>query len=142
MNKFLFVSCLLLSVLGGRGQVFSPLPPEVAPKGSPPGPATPMVVQPKSPRSPSGDKPINPDQPNLAIQAIVIVKTRAEIQEAGIPDAKGLVIKDIPILDQPDFRQMVQARFLGKIITENTIRDLQDATILYCRAHGKLLIDV
>ncbi len=37
---------------------------------------------------------------------------------------------------------MVQTRFLGKIITENTIRDLQDAVILYCRAHGKLLVDV
>jgi hemolysin activation/secretion protein len=140
-NKVLFVTCLLFSVLSGHGQV-TPLPTDVAPKGAPPGPTAPVVVLPKSPRSPSGDKPINPDQPNLAIQAIVIVKTRAEIQEAGLPDAKGLVIKDIPILDQPDFRQMVQARFLGKIITENTIRDLQDAVILYCRAHGKLLIDV
>jgi len=142
MNKVLFVTCLLFfSVLSGHGQ-FSPLPPEVAPKGAPPGPTTPVVVLSKSPRSPSGDKPINPDQPNLAIQAIAIVKTRAEIQEAGIPEAKGLMIKDIPVLDQPDFRQMVQTRFLGKIITENTIRDLQDAVILYCRAHGKLLVDV
>jgi len=142
MHKYLFVSGLLLSVLCGRGQVFSPLPPEVAPKGSPPGPASPLVVQPKSPRSPSGDKPINPDQPNLSIQAIIIVKSRAEIQEAGVAGAKGLQVKDIPVLEQPDFRQMVESRFLGKIITENMIRDLQDETILYCRAHGKLLIDV
>src|SRR3954469_13699605 len=111
MHKFLFVTGLLLSVLCGRGQVFSPLPPEVAPKGSPPGPTAPLVVQPKSPRSPSGDKPINPDQPHLAIQAIIIVKSRAEIQEAGVAGAKGLQVKDIPVLEQPDFRQMVESRF-------------------------------
>jgi hemolysin activation/secretion protein len=114
----------------------------VAPKGAPPGPATPLVLQPKSARSPAGEKPINPDAPNLAIRAIIIVKTRAEIQEAGVPEAKGLQVKDIPILEQPDFRQMVESRFLGKIITENTIRDLQDTIILYARAHGKLLVDV
>jgi len=103
-NKVLFVTCLLFSVLSGHGQVFNPLPPEVAPKGAPPGPTAPFVVaQPKSPRSPSGDKPINPDQPNLTIQAIVIVKSRADIQEGGIPNAKGLEIKDIPILQHPDF---------------------------------------
>jgi hemolysin activation/secretion protein len=143
MNKVLFVTCLLFSVLSGHGQVFNPLPPEVAPKGAPPGPTPPVIVQqPKSPRSPSGDKPINPDQPNLTIQAIVIVKSRAEIQEAGIQDVKGLQIRDIPILQQPDFTRMVENRFLGKTITENTIRDLEDAIILYCRQHGRLLVDV
>jgi len=143
MNKVLFVTGLLFSVLSGHGQVFNPLPPEVAPKGAPPGPTAPVIVaQPKSPRSPGGDKPINPDQPNLTIQAIVIVKTRAEIQEGGIPNAKGLVVKDIPILQHPDFAQMVESRFLGRTITENTIRDLEDAIILYCRQHGRLLVDV
>ena len=143
MNKVLFVTCLLFSVLSGHGQVFNPLPPEVAPKGAPPGPTAPVIVaQPKSPRSPGGDKPINPDQPNLTIQAIVVVKTRAEIQEGGIPNAKGLVVKDILILQHPDFAQMVESRFLGRTITENTIRDLEDAIILYCRQHGRLLVDV
>jgi hemolysin activation/secretion protein len=142
MNKVLFVTCLLFSVLSGHGQVFNPLPPDVAPKGAPPGPTAPVLVERKSPRSPSGDKPINPDQTNLTIQAIILVKSRAEIQEAGVPDAKGLQIKDIPILEQPDFRQMVESRFLGKIITENTIRDVHDAIILYCRDRGKLLVDV
>jgi hemolysin activation/secretion protein len=143
MNKVLFVTCLLFSVLGGHGQVFNPLPPEVAPKGAPPGPTAPVIVaQPKSPRSPGGDKPINPDQPNLTIQAIVVVKTRAEVQEGGIPNANGLVVKDIPILQHPDFAQMVESRFLGRTITENTIRDLEDAIILYCRQHGRLLVDV
>lgn len=143
MNKVLFVTCLLFSVLSGHGQVFNPLPPEVAPKGAPPGPTAPVIVaQPKSPRSPGGDKPINPDQPNLTIQAIVVVKTRAEVQEGGIPNAKGLVVKDVPILQHPDFAQMVESRFLGRTITENTIRDLEDAIILYCRQHGRLLVDV
>ena len=142
MNKVLFVSCVLLSVLNGHGQVFSPLPPEVAPKGAPPGPASPLILQPKSPRPPGGDKPINPDQPNLTIQGIVIVKNRAEIQEGGVSAAKGVQVKDVPILEQPDFAQMISDRFIGRIITENTIRDVHDAIILYCRDRGKLLVDV
>src|SRR5882672_1611267 len=42
MNKVLFVTCLLLAVLSGHGQ-FTPLPPEVAPKGALPGPTEPVV---------------------------------------------------------------------------------------------------
>src|SRR5258705_456330 len=123
MNKLLFVTCLLFSVISGHGQVFSPLPSEVAPKGAPPGPTAPVIIQqPKSPRPPNSDKPVNPDQPNLTVQGIVIVKTRGEIQEAGIQNVKGLQIKDIPILQQPDFTRMVESRFFGKIITGDTIR--------------------
>src|SRR5690349_6474303 len=141
MNKLLFVTCLLIFGLRGYAQESGPLPSQVAPKAVAPSLA-PTISQPKSPRSPNGDKPINPDQPNLAIQAIVIVKSRGEIQEAGIPNVKGLEVKGIPILEHPDFRQMMESRFLGKIITENAIRDLEDAIILYCRAHGRLLVDV
>jgi hemolysin activation/secretion protein len=143
MNKLLFVACLLFSVLSGHGQVANPLPPEVAPKGAPPGPTAPVIIQePRSLRPPNSDKPVNPDQPNLTVQGIVIVKTRGEIQEAGIQNVKGLQIKDIPILQQPDFARMVESRFFGKIITGDTIRDLEDAIILYCRQRGRLLVDV
>jgi Hemolysin activation/secretion protein len=142
MNKLLFVACLLISAHYGYGQAFSPLPPEVAPKGAPVGPTAPVAVQPSSPRSPTGNKPLNPDQPNLTIQGIVIVKTRGEIQDAGAPATKGLLVKDIPILSQPEFTQMIETRFLGKVLTENTVRDLEDAIILYCRGKGRLLVDV
>jgi hemolysin activation/secretion protein len=102
----------------------------------------PASAQPKSPRpNPDGDKPINPDQPNLAIQGIVIVKTRAEIQEAGVSNAAPIVVRDIPFLDGADFRAVIHP-FIGRLLTENTIRDLEDAVILYCRNRGKVLVDV
>lgn len=142
MHKVLFVTCLLLAGFSGHGQVSSPLPPEVAPKGAPVGPTAPIKVQVSSDRSPSGNRPLNPDQPNLTIQGIVIVKTRGEIQDTTALTTKGLQIKEIPVLDHPDFRQMVESRFLGKALTENTVRDLEDAIILYCRNKGKLLVDV
>jgi len=142
MNKLLFVTCVLLFVFCGYGQQPGPLPSQVAPKAVPQGPIVTPTMEPKSPRSPVGDKPLSPDQPNLTIQAIIIVKTRAEIKEAGVPPTKGVEIKDIPILNHPDFIQMVQSRFLGKTLTENTIRDLEDSIILYCRNRGKLLVDV
>src|SRR3954465_5481298 len=116
MNKLLFVTCVLLFVFCGYGQQPGPLPSQVAPKAVPRGAIVTPSIEPKSPRSPVGDKPLSPDQPNLTIQAIIIVKTRAEIKEAGVPATKGVEIKDIPILNHPDFIQMVQSRFLGKTL--------------------------
>lgn len=114
----------------------TPKTPPAKPAGAP---ALPEAA--KSPRSPAGDKPINPDLPNLAIKAVIIVKTSAEIQDAGVPDTNGVIVRDIPFLAGPDFQKVVQP-FLGRPLTENAIRDLQDAIILYSRGRGKLLVDV
>jgi len=145
MNKLpLVVLALVASGLSGWAQATSPqAPPEVTPKMPPPQ-GTPAVIsqEPKSPRTPEGDKPLSPDNPNLTIKAVILVKTRAEIQEAGVPAATGLIIKDIPFLEHADFRNMVEKNFLGRQLTENRIRDLEDAIILYCRHRGKLLVDV
>jgi hemolysin activation/secretion protein len=143
---FLAASCLALSILCGLAQGVSPMAPSsVTPKPvepeNPPATSPISVQQPKSPRSPEGDKPINPEQPNLKITAIILVKSRAEIQDAGVPATNGVVVHDIPFLETPDFHQTLDP-FIGKLLTENTIRDLEDAVILYCRARGKLLVDV
>lgn len=98
--------------------------------------------QPRSPRpNPEGNKPINPDEPNLTIKAIILVKSRAEIKEAGVPATTGVQVKDIPFLDHPDFKQALEP-FLGELLTENRVRDLEDKIILYCRQRGKVLVDV
>ena len=140
------VLSLVASAVGAWAQAATPqAPPEVTPKAPPPvgTPAPVFSQEPKSPRTPEGDKPLSPDNPNLAIKAVILVKTRAEIQEAGVPAANGLIIHDIPFLQQqPDFRAMVEKKFIGRQLTENAIRDLQDAIILYCRHHGKMLVDV
>jgi len=140
------ISCLALSMCCGVAQGVNQMAPSsVTPKPVEPETAAPQSAlgaeAPRSPRSPEGNAPINPDQPNLKITAIILVKTRAEIQEAGVPATNGVIIQDIPFLENPDFRQAIQP-FIGKLLTENTIRDLEDAIILYCRAHGKLLVDV
>jgi hemolysin activation/secretion protein len=117
-------------------------PSEVTPKAPVKTEGTPAIPElPKSPRSPAGDKPINPDLPNLTIKAVIIVKTSAEIKDAGVPDTNGVIVRDIPFLSGPDFQKAV-APFLGRTLTENAIRDVQDAIILYCRNRGKLLVDV
>ncbi len=102
----------------------------------------PVVEGPRSPRpNPAGGQPIIADKPTLAITGIVIVKSRAEVLEQGIPPAAGLQIRDIPYLSGPEFKQQIEP-FLGKPLTENTIRDLEDRIILYCRERGRLLVDV
>jgi hemolysin activation/secretion protein len=140
----LVVMSLTAAVICGLAQeVPSQTPPEVTPKEPPKEEAKPVPTpaMPESPRSPEGDKPMNPDMPNLTIKAIVIVKTRAEIHEEGIPSAMGLVVKDIPFLSGPDFQELM-APFVGKLLTENTIRDIEDSIILYSRKHGKIMVDV
>jgi hemolysin activation/secretion protein len=102
---------------------------------------TAATEHPKSPRpNPAGDKPIIADKPTLAITGIVIVKSRTEVQESGL-SVTGLQVKDIPFLSKPGFTRVVQP-FLGRLLTENAIRDLEDQIILYCRERGKLLVDV
>jgi len=134
---------LVASALYGRAQAVNSLTPSsVTPKQPEPVAAPPAPGQPlKSPRpNPAGDKPIIADKPDLRITGIVIVKTRAEVQDSTL-EVTGLQVRDIPFVNKPDFARVVQP-FFGKLLTENAIRDLEDQIILYCRNHGKLLVDV
>src|SRR5271169_1463649 len=95
-------------------------PSELTPK-EPPKAETKPVAPPaisKSPRSPEGDKPMNPDTPDLKINAIVIVKSLDQIHAEGVTNVTGLVIQGIPFLEKPDFRELVDP-FVGKLLTEN-----------------------
>jgi len=144
---------LLMSCAGAFGQAvdrntFDPnafdrnTPSAVVPKA----PETPhrdgVKLPPRPERDPAGDKPLIPDQPALKINGVIIVKNDKEIIPDGIPNASGVIIKDIPFLDRPDFRKMVLTRHIGHVLTENAIRDLEDDIIIFCRDHGKLLVDV
>jgi len=131
------------SVLCGWSQAPDALAPSsVTPKPvEHPAVPSPAAVLPKSPRpNPQGDKPIIADKPTLAITGIVIVKSRTEVQESGV-SVTGLQVKDIPFLNSPGFTRVIQP-FLGRQLTENAIRDLEDQIILYCRERGKLFVDV
>jgi hemolysin activation/secretion protein len=118
-------------------------PPAVVPKEPPKtAPRDGVTLPPRTPRDPSGDKPLIPDQPALKLNGVVLVKSDKEIVPDGIPNSSGVIIKGIPFLDRPDFRKMVLTRHIGHLLTENAIRDLEDDIIIFCRDHGKLLVDV
>src|SRR5437588_12694842 len=147
MNRRAMVLCsLLASSVGAWAQAVDNLAPSAVTPKPPPPAAAPVIhgrtAQPKSPRSPEGDKPLNPDKPNLKIRGVLLVRTRAEVLEGGETNFTGLVVRDIPFLNQRDFFHIVQKNFIGRPLTENAIRDLEDAVILYCRSRGKLLVDV
>jgi len=93
------------------------------------------------PRSPSGNAPFDAARPGLKINGIIIVKTQAEVIPDGVPNATGIIVKNIPFLDRADFRKMLATRYLGRPLTENALRDLEDDIIIYCRERGKLLVD-
>src|SRR5437870_7278821 len=136
MNRLaLIVVSLMATGLGARSEAVDALaPPAVTPKEveRPYVPRTPYE-RPKSPRpDPDGDKPIIADKPNLTITGIIIVKTRAEVQESVPPTATGLQVRDIPFLNHPDFNRTIEP-FLGQLLTKNMIRDLEDEIILYLR---------
>jgi len=141
-SAFILLS-LLAAPFASFAQVDRMTPSAVVPKEPPQKvPRDGITAPQRTSREPSGDKPYVPDQPNLKINGIVIVKSDKDVVLDGRPDVTGIVIKDIPFLDHPDFRAMLTARHLGRPLTENAIRDLEDDIIVYCRDRGKLLVDV
>ena len=105
----LLMAVLLVSGSGVLAQGVNQMAPsEVTPKAPVKPEGTPAIPElPKSPRSAAGDKPINPDLPNLTIKAVILVKTSAEIKDAGVPDTNGVIVRDIPFLGGPDFQKVV-----------------------------------
>ena len=135
---------LASGVCGWAQGVDARAPSAVTPKSVERPSTTPTIstAGPRSPRPAEGDKPIMPDKPTLAIHAIVIVKSKEEVKLDGITVPDGLYVRDIPFLSGEDFSQQIQLRFSGKLLTENAVRELEDTVILYCRRHGKPLVDV
>jgi len=136
----LLLAGLLAAKLGVMAQGVDALAPSsVTPKAYRPGGAAApsSTTQPHSPRTADGDKPLIA---GMTIKGIVVVKSQAEIKPGG-SSQKGVMVQDIPFLSGTDFWRMLE-RHLGKPLTENAIRAIQDGIILYCREHGKLLVDV
>ena len=97
------------------------------------------LERPQSPRSPGGDREMIP---GLKINGIIIVDEQAQIQQGGVePPESGVEVRGIPLLQTPEFISAMRA-YLGRPVTENTIRDMQDEIILYCRERAHPLIDV
>src|SRR5579871_6161076 len=109
MKKHLLLA-VMLSVAPLAGFAQDALTPSVEKPKTPPKPASQSglpVEAPRSPRSAQGDKPYDPSQPNLAINAVIIVKSNEEIVPAGVPATNGLIVRDIPFLGGRDFQNAV-----------------------------------
>ena len=75
------------------------------------------------------------------LRGVIIVKTRGEIDLSGAAPMHGLEIRNIPLLDQGDFQDVV-ASYLGRALTIGTLKNLQRDIILYCRSKNRPLVDV
>jgi hemolysin activation/secretion protein len=141
MNKLpLICLSLVACVAGALAEGVDALAPSaINPKAVPKQESLRPDQRPRSPRSPDGDAPLIPD---LKLKGVVLVKERSQVQEAGVPTGSGLVVRDIPFLDSPGFRSMVEKQFIGRLLTKNLVQDLEDSIILYCRERGKVLVDV
>src|ERR1051325_434030 len=98
--KLLFVVIGLMAAvqIGFAQGVESMQPSSVTPKPVEQQTVTPAPNphKPRSPRPEDGNQPLNPAQPDLKINAIIIVKSREEVKEGGIPNTTGVQVMDVP----------------------------------------------
>jgi len=135
------VRCLLLFSTRRTRTVFSPLPPEVGSEG--------VLRQDRPTRwwftqlaSIAFRRQAHHTTTESGHPAIIIVKAGAEISGAGVAGAKGLRKYHTCPLSNPistDGRIRLSGK---KLLRKTPIRDLQDATILYCRGSTGIMIDV
>ena len=75
------------------------------------------------------------------LRGVIIVKTKDEIDMSGVEPMHGVEVRNIPLLDNADFRDVV-APYLGRQLTIGTLKKLQRDIILYCRSKNRPLVDV
>jgi len=102
----------------------------------PPAKKPPQDDRPRSRRLPGGEKQLLPK-----LEGVIIVKSETEVKAEGVPVTPGLLVIGIPLLQGEDFKRVI-APYLGKPLSEDGLRDLQDDIILYCRSKNRPLVDV
>lgn len=139
MLAFLLVGCLCCLPRSLRAQLFdeNALPQRVPkteqkPPTAAPAPPTP----PKVAATPEDDKIIIDK-----LKGIVLVPKREEIKEEGIGGVSGVRVVGIPLLNTPDFKKTI-GWYIGRSMSINDIRSLQNDIILYSRAKNHPLVDV
>jgi hemolysin activation/secretion protein len=74
------------------------------------------------------------------LKALVFVPTPAAVDKAGT-SAKGIILKDVTVPSEPDFRKLASS-YLGQRITGEKLNTLISDIILYYRNHDRPVIDV
>lgn len=121
--------CFLM-VLGSISSYPQAAPPPVG------NPATTPAVAPAAPQAPVPEFYRGP-----SMNALVILKSRSEVQPNGVTGVSRLVVRDIPILQTKEFQETV-APYLWQPLTEQVMTNLQHDIIRYYRRHDRPLVDV
>ena len=136
MNLSMHVGlCLLFSVVALAGQ---PVDERLAPKTPPKADGKAKLPEPSAAPQTSPEDEV---QVTEQLVGLVFVKSKEEIKREGVENLTGVEVRDIPLLNGSDFRDVL-APYLGKPAKMGTLKAIQRAVVLYCRKHDRPLVDV
>ena len=75
------------------------------------------------------------------LTGIVIVANSEDVQQAGVSDVQGVVVKGPRFLQRPDFEKLLE-RHLNAPLTDASSKEMQVEIIKYCRSLGHSVVDV
>src|ERR1041384_7175865 len=75
------------------------------------------------------------------INGIVIVSALKEFNPDGVPLLAGLTVKNLPLLSDQKFQQLIDP-YLSRPMNDEQMRRLQREIVLYYRTHDRPLVDV
>jgi hemolysin activation/secretion protein len=132
MMRFLlaFGMSILLSSLASAQDY-----PRIAPKNVPPVAPAESASQPPVPPAKKNTELLVPK-----LKGLVFVAQPQDVEKNGV-EARGLVIRDVPVPDPGDFETMADP-YLDKKLTYGDLNGLIRQIVLYYRAHDRPVVDV
>ena len=85
-----------------------------------------------------------PEQPSVIAErltGLVFVKDQNEIDPTGIKDLSGIRVRNIPLLENAEFKRKLSA-YIGKPLTGDSKAGLIEDVVVFCRERNHPLIDV
>jgi hemolysin activation/secretion protein len=76
-----------------------------------------------------------------SLKGVVVVSDMKEIKIRGAQSVTGLVVRNIPLLEKPEFKAVVNP-YIGKRMLLKDLKRLQRDTIIYCRHKNRPVVDV
>ncbi len=75
------------------------------------------------------------------LKGLVLVNDPKVVAAGGVSDAQGVRITDLPVLNQPEFRESM-ADYLGKPLTKSGLAKIVKTIVVYYRKQGRPVVDV
>ncbi len=115
--------------------------PAAAPATPPAAAAPAAVVPPPAVEAPVVQAPEPPKVIIKKLSGLIFVRDPKEIAASGVAKGSGLVIKNIPILDDEDFKSKMES-YLGKPLTDAGRGKIVEDVVLFFRSQGRSVVDV